>query len=463
VIERLVLFGATGDLAGRYLLPAIAALRAAGTLPDAFEVVGTGREPIDAAAFRQLVAAHLAEHASHVPSAARDAVVQLIRYRPADIAEGRSVAALFDRDAPVAVYLALPPSVFPAAVTSVADVGLPTGSRIVLEKPFGEDLEGAVALNRLLARAVGDAGEPAIYRVDHALGMATVSNLIAMRRSNPVLEAIWNSAHIDRVDVLWEETLSLEGRAGYYDTAGALRDVIQNHVLQVLAVITMELPSTAGERELPARRSDALRSIHPLEASDIALRTRRARYSAGHLAPPPDGSGEAVPAYVDEDGVDPDRMIETFAEVALELDAERWIGTTVVLRAGKALRRRRKMAILRFRDGPPAFAEHTGTSASELSIGIDGPEDIVLRLRGGAVGAPVPVALRAPPPATDLPPYGHVLLDILTGGSALSVGADEAEQAWRIVTPILEAWREGLAPMEDYPAGSTGPRRTRAG
>jgi glucose-6-phosphate 1-dehydrogenase len=454
VIETLVLFGATGDLAGRFLLPALAALHAAGALPETFQVVGTARDELDDDAFRQSAADRLDEHAADVPAAARDAVVRTLRYRPVDIGDAQSVAALFAAGGPpAAVYLALPPAVFPAAVSSLAAAGLPAGSRIVLEKPFGEDLESAAQLNGLLARAAGDEGERAVFRVDHVLGMAAVQNLLAMRLANPVLEAIWNSRHVERVEILWEETLALEGRAGYYDTAGALKDVLQNHMLQVLSLIAMEGPATSAERDLHDRKLDALRAIQPLRRAELGSRTRRARYTAGRLAAPPEGSGQAVPAYADEDGVDAQRKTETFAEVVLELEGERWAGTPFVLRAGKALSRRRKMAVFRFR----AAAQFLGAGASELSIGIDGPEEIALHLTGGAPETPVPLTLTAQLLASDLPAYGRVLLDILSGGSALSVRGDEAEHAWRVVTPVLEGWREDAVPLEEYPAGSAGP------
>jgi glucose-6-phosphate 1-dehydrogenase len=451
MIEHLVLFGATGDLAGRFLLPALAALHAAGKLPDRFHVTGAAREQLDDATFRHAAAERLEEHAADTPAAAREAVPRALRYRTVDIGDARSVGALFDAGGPpAAAYLALPPAAFPAAVSALAAAGLPAGSRIVLEKPFGEDLASATKLNRLLARAAGDQGEQAVFRVDHVLGMATVQNMLAMRLANPVLEAIWNSRHVERVEILWEETLALEGRAGYYDTAGALKDVLQNHMLQVLSLIAMEPPATPGERDLHDRKLDALRAIQPLRRADVVARTRRARYTAGRLAAPPEGSGQAVPAYADEDGVDAEQKTETFAEVALELDGERWAGTPFLLRAGKALSRRRKMAVLRFRHA-------TQPLTSELSIGIDGPEETALQLTGGAPETRVPLTLTAPPPASDLPAYGRVLLDILSGGSSLSVRGDEAEHSWRLVTPVLEAWREDVVPLEEYPAGSAGP------
>jgi glucose-6-phosphate 1-dehydrogenase len=445
MIERLTLFGATGDLAGRYLLPGLAALEAAGRLPVGFEVIGGSHENLDEQAFRRTAGERLEEHAADIPAAAREAVVRSLRYRPVDVTDSASVASLLESGrGPVAAYLALPPGLFPATVTALGSIGLPAGSRIVLEKPFGEDLASAMALNRLLADALGPAGEQAVFRVDHVLGMATVQNLLTMRLANSILEAVWDSDHVERVEILWEETLALEGRAGYYDRAGALKDVVQNHMLQVLSLIAMEPPSDLQAEDMHHRKLEALRSIRPLTAADVAQRTRRARYIAGRLA-----TGEDVPAYAEEDGVEPKRGTETFAELVLEVDSARWSGTRFVLRAGKALSRRRKTAIVRFR---PA-----GDRANELGIGVDGPDDVSLQVTGGAPESPVPLTLSAMPPGPELPAYGRVLLEVLNGGSTLSIGGDEAEEAWRVVTPVLEGWADGAVPLEEYPAGSAGP------
>jgi len=446
MIERLVMFGATGDLAGRYLLPALAALHAAGQLPEGFEVLGGSSEGLDEDAFRRMAGDRLKEHASDVPAAARETVVRSLRYRRVDVTDAASVASLVEASrGPVAAYLALPPALFPAAVTALGTVGLPAGSRVALEKPFGEDLAGAIALNRLLAVTLGAAGEQAVFRVDHVLGMTTTQNLLGMRLANSVLDAVWDSDHVAHIEILWEETLALEGRAGYYDQAGALKDVLQNHMLQLLSLIAMEPPAGLEAGDLHDRKLEALRSIRPLTRADVAKSTRRARYTAGRLA-----TGEDVPAYAEEDGVDAERETETFAELALELHSARWVGTRFLLRAGKALRCRRKMAIVRFRS--------TGDLVNELRIGIDHPDDVSLQLTGGAPESPAPLMLSASPPGSDLPAYGRVLLDVLQGGSTLSIRSDEAEEAWRIVTPVLEGWANDAVQLEEYPAGSAGPR-----
>jgi glucose-6-phosphate 1-dehydrogenase len=434
MIKRLVLFGATGDLAGRYLLPALAALHAGGRLPDGFELVGAATQDLNDEAFRRLAVERLEEHASDVAPASRDALVRAARYRPVDLGDQASVAALLGgAQDPVAAYLALPPALFPVAVTTLEPL-VPSGSRIVLEKPFGQDLESATELNRLLADTVER--PEAVYRVDHVLGMATTQNLVAMRSANGFLDAFWNGAHVEQVDVLWEETLALEGRAGYFDTAGALKDVLQNHMLQLLALVAME---PHDDEDIHDRKLDLLRSLRIRDS-------RRARYTAGRLA-----SGVELPAYVAEDGVDPERGTETFVEVTMEAEAERWRGTRFVLRAGKALRDVRKMAVLRFR--------RSARPAPELRIGIDGPEEITFQLAGGGTEPLPPLILTGPPPAATLPAYSAVLLDVLEGGNALSVSGEEAEEAWRVVTPVLEAWQEGRVPLQEYRAGSLGPPR----
>jgi glucose-6-phosphate 1-dehydrogenase len=411
MIRTLLLLGATGDLARRFVLPAVGRLANERRLPDGFRVVGAARTALDDAGMRRL---------------AGDALpADMLTYRPVDLADPASLGvALGATTGAVAAYLALPPALFATTIGSLGEVGLPPGSRIVVEKPFGDDATSARELNTLLAR-IGVDG----YRVDHVLGMETVHRLVAVRRENPILERLWNSDAVEQVEILWEETLALEGRAGYYDRAGALKDVLQSHMLQLLALVGMEPP--ADEGELHERKR------HVLEATRFAGHSRRARYTAGRLA-----DGRKVPAYAAERGVDSARGTETFAEVAFRLAMPRWNGTRVVLRAGKALAQRRKLVLIRLRGG------------GEVEIGVDGPEDAVLRLAHAAGGR---LELRAPAPNGGLAPYAHVLLDILHGTSALAVGADESEQAWRAVAPVLAAWEAGEVPLEEYAAGSAGP------
>jgi glucose-6-phosphate 1-dehydrogenase len=448
VLERLVLFGASGDLAGRYLLPALAALLGAGELPEGFEVVGAAQSDWDDDGFRGAAAERLERHGGDVPAAAREALIGRLRYRQLDAGDPDAIAAaLAPEEGPLAVYLALPPSLFPAAVDGLSRAGLADGSRLALEKPFGESFESARELN---ARLVEGFDEEQVFRVDHALGMPTVQNLLALRFANRVLEPLWSSEHIAEVEVPWEETLALEGRAGYYDGAGALEDVVQNHVLQVMCIVAME-PPAPGSAALHERKTEVLGAVRPVGAGQ----TRRARYTAGRV------EAQAVPSYVDEDGVDPGNETETFTEVRLAIDNPRWRGTPFVLRAGKAMSRTRKGVIVRFRPSqhpPYATADHP-PAPNELRIGIDGPTDIRLDLSGGSEPAPgvEPLTLESGPVTGTLPAYGRVLCDFLSGGSSLSVGSCEAELAWRIFDPVLAAWAAGSVPLEEYPAGSAGP------
>jgi glucose-6-phosphate 1-dehydrogenase len=454
MIKRLAIFGATGDLTGRFLMPGLAALRAAGYLGDDFRLIAAAREDWTDEQFREHAQGWLEREAAGLPASVRGDIVAACSYRRLDLADSASVAACVAGADPVAVYLALPPSVFPMAVTAAHQAGLAPGSRMVLEKPFGEDLRSAVELNQLLA---GSLDEREIFRVDHFLAMTTVQTLLGTRLANRVLESLWNSAHIEEIEIIWEESLALEGRAGYYDGVGALKDMIQNHLLQILCLVAMEPPVSMGDRDLRDRKVDVLRSIRPLEGAGAAA-TRRARYSAGQAA------GRDVPGYAGEQGVDPARATETFAEVSLHLDSWRWSGTVFRLRTGKALAADRKEVVVHFRQVPhlPIDTSHEPLP-NRLRFGLE-PEDLTLELT--AVGPQaafslVPVALRARHEPAELPAYGRLLLDVLNGATALSIRADEAELAWRVVTPVLEAWAKNEVPLEEYPAGSPGPARER--
>jgi glucose-6-phosphate 1-dehydrogenase len=451
VIDRLVIFGGTGDLTGRYLLPGLAALLAGEHLSERFELVAASREDQDDEQFRTWAAGWLEREASGVDAGARTTLVKQSRYRRVDLADPASVAACIAGEGSVAVYLALPPAVFGTAISGLHQAGLPADSQVVFEKPFGEDLDSATALNRLVADVVD---ERHVFRVDHFLAMTTVQNVLGTRLANRVLEPIWNSAHIDEIEIIWEESLALEGRAGYYDHVGALKDMVQNHLLQLLCLVAMEPPISLGERDLRDRKVDVLRSVRPFQDDDVAIRTRRARYRAGRVG------DRDVPAYAQEDGVTPEHGTETFAEVVLELDSWRWSGTSFRLRTGKAMGEDRKEVVVHFRPVPHHPFEHSHASApNRLRFGLE-PEGLALELTGTGPSVAlslVPLTLSAEMEPPELPAYGRILLDVLRGNSALSIRADEAEESWRVVTPVLEGWARNLAPLDEYDAGSNGP------
>jgi glucose-6-phosphate 1-dehydrogenase len=312
VIDQLLLLGASGDLAGRYLLPALAHLQEAGRLPEPFAIVGVARDDWDTAAFRRHLAARLEHHAATVDPGVREAVAAMASYQRADAGDAAALAGALDQaKGPVVAYLALPPTSFVPAIGALAAVGLPEGSRVVVERPFGGSLAEARALNQFLGRCFG---EEATFRADHFLGLQTVQNLLGLRFANRVFEPVWNAGHVERVEVVWDETVALEGRAGYYDHAGALRDVIQNHLLQLVCLTAMEPPAQLDPDRLHDRKVELLGAVQPPPPGQLAARTVRARYSAGRI------DGVDVPAYAEEPGVDPARGTETFAEVTLEID-----------------------------------------------------------------------------------------------------------------------------------------------
>jgi glucose-6-phosphate 1-dehydrogenase len=456
VIDRLVICGGNSDVVGRYVAPGLAHLRAAGLLPDGFTLVGVARADWDDERYREHLAEALDAHAPDVDGEARQALLEATRYHRADttdageLAGALELASADDGQAPVAVYLALPPAIFASTVAALDEIGLAEGSRIVLEKPFGEDLDDARELNAVLHRSFA---EEAVHRVDHFLGMQTVQNLLALRFANRIFEPVWNCHHVERVDIVWDETLTLEGRAGYFDGTGALKDMLQNHLLQVLALMTMEAPASLDARELRSRKVQALREVRIMTRDEAAARSVRARYTAGRI-----GERE-VPAYVDEDGVDPKQRTETLAEVTLAVDSWRWAGVPFRLRAGKALGADRREVVVRFRAVPHLAFEGVTAAPNELRIELE-PEQLRLGLQVRAPGEEVAlesIELSRDLAAPQVPAYGKVLLAVLEGDPVLSIRDDEAEVSWAIMMPVLDAWAAGEVELGEYEAGSDGP------
>ncbi|MBM6591797.1 glucose-6-phosphate dehydrogenase [Brevibacterium sp. RIT 803] len=459
---NLIIFGAAGDLAGRFLLPALAELAAIEALPNDFSLTASATSEMTNEAYRDHAEEKLNEHGADYPEAARSWILDRTQYRTTDVTDAADMADLIDtagpdQNSPVTVYLALPTGLMPDALRALAAADLPAGSRIAMEKPFGADLTGARELDNLLGELFGDDAAEIVFNVDHALGMAPLQAMLPLRFSNPLPEAVWNSEHIEEVRLLWDEAIALEGRARFYDSTGALKDVLQNHLMQVLTMSAMERPEGIesgwpSAAELRARKTEVLSAVRPLSAADVLTSTRRARYTAGTLADEPEAAGKKVPDYIAEDGVDGDGDTETFAEVVLNIDSPRWAGTRFRLRTAKALDRTRKGIEILFR---PVGAAQQG---ARLWIGLDGPFDVELGLNtSSSRDRLASMSLIGEQPRPDFSPYGHVLKDVLEGESDLAAGQEESTIAWQILTPVLEAWKAGAVPMEDYRAGSPGP------
>ena len=447
--RSLIILGATGDLTGRFLLPALAALDASGGLEDV-ELVGVGHHEQDDDAYRAWARDQLAEHADDLPEEVRDRLAARLRHLAGDVTSADDVRAVLEAAEGVPVlYLALPNTVFRGTIEALTEAGLPDGARVVVEKPFGTDLADARELNAALHRLLP---EDRIFRVDHFLAEPTVLNVLGLRFANRVLEPVWNREHVERVELVFDEDLGLEGRAGYYDGAGALRDMLQNHLLQLLALVAMERPDSVTGTDLAARKADVLRAVCP--PADPRTGSVRGRYTAGEVGSRP------LPDYAGEEGVDPDRGTETYAEVTVTVDTDRWAGVPFRLRTGKALGTGRQEVAVHFRPLPDVpFGDRTAA-----------PDVLRLRFSPDAVGLELNlngrddpfdlerVALTATRVAdADLPAYGYVLRGVLAGDHTLSISDVESEEGWRIVEPVLAAWDAGDVPLQDYPAGSDGP------
>ena len=446
--RTLVIFGAGGDLSTRLLLPGLGQLLAADRGIE-LGLIGASNAELTAEAWQDLLRTAFAKGGADPE--ATEPVVAGSRYVVADATDADDLRRILGHceTAPV-LYFALPPAVTEASCRALDTIELPDGISLALEKPFGTDLASAAALNRLVSRL---APESRVHRVDHFLGKSTVLNLLGLRFANRVFEQSWNAENIEKIEIQYDEKLGLESRAGYYDKAGALVDMVQSHLLLVLALATMEPPSTLDADDLRGAMAQALRATHlwPGETDQVA---RRARYTAGTI------DGRELLSYAEEEGVDPALETETLAEITLTVENWRWAGVPIVLRSGKALDATRKDIVVTFKPVPHLPTGFTSApSPTLLRIALD-PNGIQLDINVNGEGDPFTletVSLETDLGAGQLDAYGEVLAGILTGDPSISVRADVAEECWRIITPILEAWKKGAVPLDEYPAGSTGP------
>ena len=450
--KTLVIFGAGGDLSTRLLLPGLGQLLAADRDIE-LELIGTSNATISTEAWQDMLRAAFAKGGSDPD--ATEPVVASSRYFVSDATNADDLRRILGECAtPPALYFALPPAVTEASCRALDTIELPEGTSLALEKPFGTDLASAMALNRLVSRLVP---ESRVHRVDHFLGKSTVLNLLGLRFANRIFEQNWNAENVEKIEICYDEKLGLESRAGYYDKAGALVDMIQSHLLLVLALTAMEPPSTLDSDDLRGAMAQALRATH-LWPGEPHLVARRARYTAGSI------DGRDLPSYADEEGVNPALGTETLAEITLAVDNWRWAGVPIVLRSGKALDDIRKDIVVTFKPVPHLPTGLTGAaSPTRLHIALD-PNGMKLDINVNGVGDPFTletVSLETDLGAGQLDAYGEVLGGILTSDPSISVRGDVAEECWRIITPILETWKNGDVPLDEYPAGSAGPAHWR--
>ncbi|TDE93901.1 glucose-6-phosphate dehydrogenase [Occultella glacieicola] len=446
--NTILILGASGDLTNRLLLPGLGSLLADEPTREV-RVVGADIADLGQEDWAERVRSGLS--GAGVPEPATNAIVADTRYVRTDVLDVDAVDSLLNTvDGPTIIYFALPPRITAGVCALLERRGVAPGTRLALEKPFGSDLASAEALNVQLLKVVE---ENRIFRVDHFLGLSTVLNLFGVRFANRLLMPVWKSAHIEKVVIRYDENLALEGRAGYYDRAGALVDMIQSHLLQVLAFFAMEAPRTLDAEHVRSLKAQALLAAR-VWGDDPTTASRRARYTAGTI-----GDRE-VPDYVAEEGVDPALDTETLAELVVEIDNERWRGTPFVLRSGKALGEAVKQIEVYFREPAHVPSGLHGTGSPDLLILGLKPAEMVISMSVNAEGDPFELEqkeLRATLGAARMLPYGEVLGRMLDGDPLLSIRGDVAEDCWRIVAPVLAAWRADEVPMQDYPAGSAGP------
>jgi glucose-6-phosphate 1-dehydrogenase len=449
--QTLLILGASGDLAGRLLVPGLGDLLAGGAVENV-SLVGSADDDWTDERWRSRVAESFA--AAGATGERVDAVAKSTRYVKADVAAVGDWRRVLDAcDGRVVIYFALPPAITERACLTLDGIELPPGTRLVFEKPFGTDATTAKALNRLVTRIVP---EERVFRVDHFLGTSTVMNIAGLRFANRIFEPLMSAEHVESVDIVFDETLGLEGRARYYEDAGALVDMIQSHLLQVMSIVAMDPPSTMGERDVRDAKAAILRACRVRDGDPVA-NSYRARYTAGEV------DGRRLPSYADEDGIRGDSTTETLAEVVLEIDTWRWAGVPFRLRSGKALGgNTRQEVVVTFKQAqhlPTGFTG--GDEPDRLHIGIDlDAGRVTLDLNVSSPGDPREidrVTADAGVAPGELREYGSVLKSIFAGDPILSVRGDMAVEAWRILEPVLEAWRDGRVPLEEYPAGSTGP------
>ncbi|HBS49152.1 MAG TPA: glucose-6-phosphate dehydrogenase [Rhodobacteraceae bacterium] len=459
----LVIFGGTGDLAGRKILPALFRRYCAGQLPEGSRILGAARADLDRAGYADFARAAIREHAPgrHCEDGSLEAFLKRLDYVAVDACGESGWAALAGRlaggDRVRAFYFSVGPGLFGDLAQRLRRHGLAgADSRIVVEKPFGHDLESARALNATLA-AQFDEGQ--IYRIDHYLGKETVQNLMAVRFGNMLFEPLWNSQYVDHIQITVAETVGVGGRGEYYDRAGAMRDMMQNHLMQLLCLIAMEPPAKFEPDEVRDEKVKVIKALDPVAPHHIV----RGQYEAR------EGDAEAHPSYR-EAVDDPRSTTESYVALKAHVSNWRWAGTPFYLRTGKRLVARSSVINVVFKDAPHSiFGAEAGRHANVLSIRLQPNEGITLRVTikepgpGGMRLVDVPLDMsfaEALGPEGEDPPdaYERLIMDGIRGNQTLFMRGDEVEAAWAWTDPIIAGWQaRGEAP-KPYDSGSTGPR-----
>jgi glucose-6-phosphate 1-dehydrogenase len=472
-----VFFGASGDLFKRMLLPAMWSLRVRGILPNDFAIVGFSRTEYTNDEFREYCKEQLDQFAAadqKPQGAIWDDFAKRLSYISADFDDhkcyGKLAKQLNDNDATLGTkgnrlfYLSTPPSLFPLIIDHLkeADLNPHEGqegwARIIVEKPFGTDLDSARALQNTVERVFP---ERAVYRIDHYLGKEPVQDIMALRFANTIFEPVWNRNYVDSVQITAAEQLGVEMRGGYYDNAGALRDMIQNHVMNLLALVAMEPPASPDADAIRAEKAKVLSAIEPPTVMDVPAMSARGQYGPGTM------NGKAVPGYRQEPDVNPQSNTETFAAVKLNIESWRWAGVPFYLRSGKRLAKKTSEIAVTFKPIPHRiYGETTDTiEPNVLVMKIQPEEGVAMRFSAKVPGPKSHIrsvfmdfnygtgfGVQSPPA------YERLIGDALRGDQTLFTRWDAVERAWEIVMPVLEVWQNTKDfTFPNYPAGSQGP------